>query len=157
MKNTLNKNLLALLILATAGMTAGVHAASSTTVRITATVAEKLGVEPIDPVTFDTTTTKDVNIKVISNKTGSTSKAKVTVTADTGKYEGTNLLLQDQTAHNKLKMGVKLNTTDFADGKAEITDVVVGAPVKLHLTPVEDENQVAGQYTGELTVTVEKV
>lgn len=157
MKHTLKKNILALLILATAGMAAGVHAASFTTVKITANVAEKLGVEEIDPVTFDTMTAQAVEIKVISNLTGSTSKAKVTVTAQPGKFDGANLLLQDQTAHNKLKMGVKLRETAFANGMAEITDAVVDAPVLLHLTPKEDDMQAAGKYTGELTVTVEKV
>lgn len=157
MKHTLKKNILALLILATAGMSAGAHAGSSATVHITANVEEKLGVEEIKPVTFDTMTAQAVEIKVISNLAGSTSKAKVTVTAQSGKFEGANLLLQDQTAHNKLKMGVKLNTADFANGTAEVTDAVVGAPVQLHLTPAPDDMQVAGKYTGELTVTVEKV
>lgn len=155
MKRIFNKNILALLVLASAGLTSTAQAASETTVIVRATVAEKFEVEVQPEMDIDSASGKgDFDINVKSNLAGSTNKAKVTVSADAKNVEADKLVLAD--GANKLKVDVKLGGQAFTGGSASVNDAVVGTPVKLHLQTVADAGQKAGTYTGHLTVKVDK-
>lgn len=155
MKRVFNKNTLVMLALATAGLSSAAQAASSATITIKATVAERFEVKAPTMMTLSATeNAKDEDIHITSNLAGSKTKAKVTVEANTGESEGKHLILKQGT--NTLKMAVKLGNAELSEGKAEVTDAVAGTPVKLRLERQENGNQAAGEYTGTLTVKVEK-
>lgn len=156
MKHTFNRNILALLVLATAGMSAGAQAANSTTVTITANITEKLELA-VDKNTVNFTEGKMADDIVIT--TSNNHAAKITVTGDdTATGDHFNLTQGDNTI--PVKATITGDTEAKFDEKHVMTHKLDGnkndLQTTLHLTATPADTQKSGTYDGTLTIKIEK-
>ncbi|CAI1507993.1 hypothetical protein [Serratia ficaria] len=156
MKHTFNNNILALLVLATAGMSAGAQANNSATVTITAEITEKLDLA-VDKNTVDFTEGKMADEIVIT--TSNNHAAKITVTGDeTATGDHFNLKQGDYTI--PVTATITGDTEAKFDEKHVMTHNLDGnkndLKTRLHLTATPADTQKSGAYDGTLTIKIEK-
>lgn len=164
MKHTFNKNILALLVLATAGLSAGAHAANQATVKITATVAEKLelAVNKTTVAFTDGKLTDDIVITTSNNHA-----AKITVTGDES-ATGEHFNLQQVQGTGEQAKTYTMPVTASIEGDAaakfdeahvmthSLTGNATDTQTTLHLAATPGDNQEAGTYNGTLVIKIEK-
>ncbi|WP_129544104.1 hypothetical protein [Serratia sp. 1D1416] len=156
MKHTFNNNILALLVLATAGMSAGAQANNSATVTITANITEKLELAVDKNTVGFTEGNMDADIVIT---TSNNHAAKITVTGDeTATEDHFNLKQGDYT------IPVKATITDDTGAKFDEKHVMThnldgnknDLRTTLHLTATPADTQEGGTYNGMLTIKIEK-
>jgi len=151
MNNMMNKNLAALLVLATASLPLVAKAGNLT---VTAEVAEIFGVQHAENLSLSNNT-GEVKIKLLSNK-GDSTGGFIHVDAPSADAVDGGFKLHETGAGKKgeLPVKVKLGNADMASGKV-VSAAVIAKDVEetLKVTADPDVSSPAGIYTGTLTVT----
>lgn len=161
MKHVFNKNVLALLILGTAGLATGAQAAPVTQdITVTATVVGTIAFDGLQS-TMALADFKDGATATQKVKFKGNTNANVSVTVNGDNLKNGRLALKQQgegntdTAEVDVKLGDK--AIDATKGKADVANVAPGAETALTLTAVAGQKPKAGTYTGTLTVSIEPV
>jgi|GEM_PF-6013130 len=158
MKNIINKNIAALLVLSAAALPLTTQAATEATINITAKVMDVMDLTvSSDAVEFlGDMQAQDVKITTSNNK-----PAKITVSTTSETADNILSLVEKDDAALTLPVSVTIagDTAAAFDSSHVMAHNLSGlstdAVTTLHLAPQKDTHQNAGEYKGSLTVKLE--